>query len=447
MKKRLGLLALVMCLVFTCCACKKNEDEKKDATPTKEAQSEKEDVKKVDISTDPTTVEDLNTLITDTEGIDLKNYIVALGKYKGVEVEVLSTEVTKEEIQEEIDYLLESFPSYEDLDQKEAQDGNYVNIDFVGKIDGKEFEGGSAEDTVLLIGSNSYIDGFEEGIIGMKIDESKDVPLTFPKDYHNTDYAGKDVVFTITLNRIMKQVDTKYTDEFIKENFYEGYKLSTTKEMDKYIENYLLTDKKETASQYKIQTVLDKIVTASEFEKLPQEWVNAYYVEELSYYETVAASQGATLEQLLSSYKLSLDQFKKDCLEYATRAVQEDIVLFAIAEAEKMEITDDEYAKLLNEKFKDYSAYYEDVNEFVEDNGGKAEISKKFLFIKARDFVVDNATVVGTIDEIPTEEEDKESEDKESEDKESSDEETEDKEEDKKEDKEQSENKESEKTE
>lgn len=406
MKKRLSLLALVLCLIFACTACKNGDEDTKEPTATQKASE------KLPLDTDPTTVTDLSTLDTDVEGIDLKDYIVTLGKYNGVEIEIYPTEVTEKEIQDEIDAMLERYPTYEDLDSDKAADGNYVNIDFVGKIDGKEFEGGSAKDTVLLLGSKTYIDGFESGIIGMKKGETKDLKLTFPKDYGNADYAGKDVVFTVTLNRIMKKVETKYTDEFVKENFSKDYKLSTVKEMNEYIKTALLAEKKEKSETGKIISVMEAIVKGSEFKELPQQWINSYYVNEFTYYEEVAAANGTDLQTYLSYYYLTLDVFKKDCLEYATQAVKEDIVLYAIAEAEKMEISDKYYTEQLNEIFKDYTAYYKDVNEFVEKNGGKAEVEKKLLFIKARDFAVDNAKVVGTIKEETENKEENKAEDK-----------------------------------
>ena len=247
--------------------------------------------------------------------------------------------------------------------------------------------------------------------MGLKKRETKDLNLVFPTDFHNATYAGKKVVFTVTLNKIMKKVETKYTDEFVKENFYDDYKLSTVKEMNEYIKTALVTEKKEAAKNYKTTTVLETIVKESEFKELPQQWINLYYAEEFSYYETVAKSYGIELEDYLGYYYLTLDQFKKDCIEYAVQAVKEDIVLYAIIESEKMEITDEYYAEQVNKIFEGYKAYYKDLNEFVEDNGGKEEVARKLLLIKARDFAVDNATVVGTIDEIPTKDDNK-SEDK-----------------------------------
>ncbi len=426
MKKKLSLLILVLCMVLVCTACKNEEEnglkENAESTESPSGTAAPEKVEKVDLSTDPTTVDNVNALVTDVEGIELKDYLKSLGKYKGVEVEVLSTEVTDEDIKEEVDALLEQIPSYEEVEKETAQDKDYVNIDFVGVIDGKEFDGGSAKDTMLLLGSDSYIDGFEDGIIGMKKGETKDLKLKFPEDYHSSEYAGKDVIFTVTLNKIMKEVKSEYTDAFVKEHFSEDYKLNTVEDMNKYLETAITTQKKEQAENYKISQVLDKIVKDSEFKELPQQWINAYYADEYSYYESVAAYNNQSLETYLASYFLTVEQFRKDCLEYATQVVKEDIVLLNVVEAEKMEISDDEYAKEVNELFEQYSGYYEDVNEFVEANGGKAEVERKLLFVKARDFVVDNAVVTGTIDEIPSE--DKKEESTESKDEDKKDEET-----------------------
>lgn len=415
MKKRLVLLALMMCMTFSFVACDdsgegKIKETQKPASATEKPEEQKE---KVPLDTDPTTVEDVETLNIDIKDVNLEDYIISLGKYKGVEVEVLSTKVTKEEIEEEVKYLLESFPTYEDLDSDTAADANYVNIDYVGKIDGEEFEGGSAKDSVLLLGSNSFIDGFEDGVIGMKKGETKDLKLQFPKDYHNTTYAGKDVVFTVTLNRIMKKVETKYTDEFVKENFSEDYKLSTVDDMNKYIESAISENKKAQAESYKVTSVFEKIIDESQFKELPQQLVNYYYVNDYMYVESYANAYGVSMENYVKqSFDMTLDEYKKDTLDYAIKAVKMDIVLDAIAKTEKMEITDEYYAEEVKKIFEGYASYYEDVDAFVEANGGKEEVSKQLLLEKARDFAAEAATVVGTIDKIP-QEDDKESEDKE----------------------------------
>lgn len=411
MKKKLTLLALVMCLIFSFTACDEGGKIKEEqATENPGAETEKPDTEekkeKVPLDTDPTTVEDVETLDTNLEGIELKDYLVSLGEYKGVEINVLSTEVTKEEIEEEVKYMLESYPTYEEIDAEKAADAHFVDIDYVGKIDGKEFERGTAEGQILLLGSNTYIDGFEDGVIGMKKGETKDLNLKFPDDY-GTEHAGKDVVFTVTLNRILKQVETKYTDEFVKENFGEDYKLTTVKEMDEYLEEMISDSKKQQAENYKATSVFEKIIDASEFKDLPQQYINYYYVNDFMYVQSYASAYGVDVETFVKQYSgMTLEEYKKDTLEYAIQAVKMDIVLDAIATAENMEITDEYYAEEVNEIFEQYSSYYEDVNAFVEASGGKEEVSKQLLLEKARDFAVEKATVIGTIDEIPQDTED-----------------------------------------
>lgn len=409
------MLALVICLVFSITACdegakikEEGKETQKPGTQTQAPSTEtkkpvaEENKEKVPLDTDPTTVDDVETLDTNVEGVETKDCLISLGEYKGVEIKVLSTEVTKEEIAQEVKNLLESYPTYEDLDSNTAADANFVDIDFVGKIDGKEFEGGSAKGQILLLGSNTYIEGFEDGIIGMKKGETKDLELKFPKDYHNKDYAGKDVVFTVTLNRIMKKVETKYTDEFVKENFGKDYKLTTVAEMDKYIKDMISEDKKSQAESYKINAVFEEIINNSEFKDLPQQWINYYYVNDYLYVQDYANAYGMKMEDCVKQFMdKTLEEYKKETLEYAIESVKMDIVLDAIATTEKLEVTDEYYAEEVKKVFESYSGYFEDINQFVEANGGKAEITKQLLLEKARDYAVDNAKVVGTIDKIP----------------------------------------------
>lgn len=158
---------------------------------------------------------------------DVEN-CVQLGEYMGLEVSLGSYEVTEESLKSTIESTLASYPSYEDTDKTTVEEGDVVNIDYEGLKDGVAFEGGTAQGSNLEIGSNSFIDGFEDGLIGKKVGEDVKLDLTFPEDYDNEELAGQAVVFNVKINKIVNEVYMTYdtmTDEFVANNFVnDGYK-------------------------------------------------------------------------------------------------------------------------------------------------------------------------------------------------------------------------------
>ena len=167
---------------------------------------------------------------------------VKLGEYKNLKVKKDKVKVTKEEIEHEVGHILDRYAELVSKDGK-AENGDTVIIDFKGFKDNEEFEGGSAENYSLELGSHTFIPGFEEGVVGMKKEESKDIPLTFPKDYMSKDLAGKDVVFNVKVHDIKKRVVPELDEEFFKDLDMEG--VSNKEELDKVIEEELKAQKEE----------------------------------------------------------------------------------------------------------------------------------------------------------------------------------------------------------
>ena len=143
-----------------------------------------------------------------------KDY-VTLGEYKGLELTMIKTEVTDDMVDEEIEYFLEDNATYTEITDRGAEEDDTVNIDYTGTIDGEEFEDGSAEDFELVIGEGYLLDDLESGLVGMSAGETKEISLTFPEDYYDETVAGKDAVFTVTLNSISIEEIPEYTDEFV----------------------------------------------------------------------------------------------------------------------------------------------------------------------------------------------------------------------------------------
>ena len=171
------------------------------------------------------------------DGINLGDF-VELGDYKGVDVTVTKAEVTDEMVDQYIQSVLDSNKNKEEVDRA-VKDGDVVDIKYVGKKDGVEFDNGSSDSYELTIGSNTFIDGFEDGVIGMKKDETKDLNLTFPEDYSNTDLAGADVVFTVTVNHVYEETDAVLDDAFVAARNIDG--VSTVAEYRQYVYDNLMS--------------------------------------------------------------------------------------------------------------------------------------------------------------------------------------------------------------
>lgn len=236
------------------------------------------------------------------KNIKASDYVELSDDYNHVTVEVpAETEVTDEMVESTINYKLSSSAAYQEVtDHDTVKKGDTVNIDYTGTKDGKEFSGGSAKDYDLTIGSGSFIDGFEDGLIGHKKGENVTLNLTFPKDYSNTDLAGQDVVFKVTINKIEKLVTPELTDEWVAEQNIDGvstvdaYRDYTRKQMQSYYDDSHKSDIQE--------AIVKKLLKSCTFVKdPPAEMVQRYYDNMVQSYT----------QQLSQSYGIDLDTYTK----------------------------------------------------------------------------------------------------------------------------------------
>ena len=321
-----------------------------------------------------------------TEG----NTDVTLGKYKGVEVSVLPVEVTDEDMQSEIDYLLQSNPQFIEItDRKDVQDGDVVNIDYVGSVDGKEFEGGSAKDSLLTIGSNSFIDDFEDQLIGHTVGETVDVNVTFPESYsNNADLAGKDALFVVTINKIGKQETPELTDEFVAANT--SYK--TVDEYKTSLKDSLLEQAQNNSDTQKEIDLVTAVIEASTFNNLSQDEIDQTVTDMNSYYESMATSAGIDYS-LFKLYYFGMDEetFETEIKKAAELQVKQKYILEAIVKEEGLTVSDEEYTTALAEYAKSYN--YDSPEEF-ETAYGKDNVTSTILLDKALAVIKDNAVIV-----------------------------------------------------
>lgn len=282
---------------------------------------------------------------------------VKLGKYKGLGVKKEIVKVTKKEIEHEISHVLDRYAELVSKDGK-VESGDTVIIDFKGFKDNEEFDGGSAENYSLEIGSNSFIPGFEDGVIGMQKGESKDINLTFPKDYMAKDLAGKDVVFNVVLHDIKKRVVPELDTEFFKDLDMEG--VTNKEELEKVIEEELKADKEYHAENEFIDSLLVSAAKNMSID-LDEEIVDAEVDRMYRQFTEKLKMQGVTEELYLAYSGTKKEDILKEMREEATNRVKYRYMLEAIAKEEGIKPTDKDAKAELKEMAKKYNMTEEEI--------------------------------------------------------------------------------------
>ena len=306
--------------------------------------------------------------------------IVTLGNYKGINLH----EVTSESIDAEIKEMLTYFTEFVAVDRVAAE-GDTVNINYVGKIDGEAFEGGtddSEEGYNLTLGSHMFIEGFEEGLIGVKAGEVRDLTLNFPENYGNPELDGKEAVFTVTVNEVMESVEAELTDAFVAQNF-------GMNSVDAYVKWLREIRNKES---FRIQ-VKEKLLPACTIENYPENEMNQERQAMTEYYEMYAAYYGMDFESFviyMGGFS-SVEEFNEYCEEYAKSAVKERLVLAEIFKKEDLTLSEDEYRNRAWEYAQEYG--YPDVESFEQENGIE-NIEKVVIMDFVLDYIISQANIV-----------------------------------------------------
>ena len=278
------------------------------------------------------------------EGDDWKlEDCIVLGDYKGLRLTKTVGQVTEEEV----DSYIQSQATAEEVTDENAavQDGDTVNIDYVGKIDGKEFDGGSAQGSVLVIGSDTFIDGFEDGLIGMKKGETKDLNLTFPDDYGNTDVAGKAVVFTVTLNSISRAPEQ---DDAWVSSYTDG-KYTSMNDYRAYMKESLQEGNDEAADQQLNSDAWEPIEKTCTFLKLPKSYVEEGSEEFEKNVTSQAEQYNATLDDFITQNGLTAEEYKTRKEQYGRYTAESRLLLEALMQAEQLTDDSQEYKDALAE--------------------------------------------------------------------------------------------------
>ena len=318
---------------------------------------------------------------------------VTLGEYKGLKYTKEDPTVTDEEIKAEIDSRVQAKATTEDVKKGTVKDGDNVNIDYKGTINGKEFDGGSAEGYTLTIGSGSFIDGFEEGLIGKKIGDTVTLDLKFPDDYSNEKVAGKDVQFEVKLNSKQTTKTPKYDEQFIKDNSDYDNK----KDYEASVKADLEKEKKETAENTAKQSLWSQAVENAEVKKYPKGAVAQEKESIIEQYKLMAENYNVEWADFLEQFmQTNEEDFDKQAKDYGKSVAKQKLVMYAIADKEKLALSNKEYKDRLKELLKNAGMtekqFKEQYNQTIEEYAEENDFKSQFLLEKIYDFLYENGT-------------------------------------------------------
>ena len=310
---------------------------------------------------------------------------VTLGDYKGIEVEKKTAEVTDEELTAEIDRVRESNSRMITVDDRATQDGDTVVIDFDGYVDGEQFQGGKAENYTLVLGSHSFIDNFEDQLVGKNIGDEVEVNVTFPEKYQAEELQGKPAVFKVKINEIKVKELPELDDDFAQD----VSDFDTLEEYKNDLRSKLLENKKAALKRDKEETVIGKIIDNAQME-IPEPMVDMQTRQMAQEFAQRIQSQGLSLEQYMQFTGMTQQKMLDELKPQALKRIQSRLVLEAVVAAENIEISDEDVNKEIEEMAAMYQMEADKFKELVGDNE-KKQISLDLAVQKAVDLVVDSA--------------------------------------------------------
>ena len=306
---------------------------------------------------------------------------VKLGKYKDLKIKKANIEVSEEEIEHELGHLKEQFIEIKEKEDGTVEEGNEVRIDFEGFKDNVPFEGGKSENYRLVIGSHSFIPGFEEGIIGMKVGEEKELNLKFPEDYHAEDLKGKDVVFKVKVNQISERVYPEMSDDFFKDLAIP--EVDNEEKLRDFIKNNIKTHKETNAEGEYVEKCLETATKNATF-KVPEEMIMEEINRMYNEFSEQVKLQGIDIKQYLEMIKMDENKLKENFKEEATKRVSYRLVIEAVVKAEKFDVSAEELDKHIKDLAKRYG---KEESEFLTQVCGRDFVKYDLEFKKAIELI------------------------------------------------------------
>ena len=308
---------------------------------------------------------------------------VELGKYKGIEIPKVEYKVEEKDIEHELGHMQEHNSRLITVDDRALENGDIATIDFEGFVDGVAFDGGKAEGHELEIGSGSFIPGFEDQLVGMKIDEEKEIKVTFPKEYFSKDLAGKEAMFKVKLHEIKRKELPELDDEFAKD----VSEFDTLAELKASIKEKIEKNN-EQRQKYETEDLAIKAVCGDVKVDIPSGMVEFEVENMMKDFEQRLSYQGLNLDQYLKMIGKTEEEMKKEYEPQAIEAIKSRLVLEAIIKAEKIEASEDEIKAKMEEMAKNYGKKVEEISE---NENLKRYLKEGIESEKALEFIVSNA--------------------------------------------------------
>ena len=310
---------------------------------------------------------------------------VELGKYKGIKVEPVDVTVTDDEVEEEIKKELGKNAREVDVTDRAAKNEDIVLIDYSGSVDGEKFDGGTAEDQKLELGSHTFIDNFEEQIEGHNIGDEFDVNVTFPEEYHENSLAGKAAVFAVKLKGITEKQTPELDDDFVSD-------VSEFDTVDEYRADIreTLEDRKKAAARTKKEDEAVKALVEDSRMEIPQAMIDTEADSMVQNYDNRLRSQGLGLQQYMQYTGMTTDKLKDDMREQAKLNIESRLVLEAVAEADNITIADEDIEKEIQEMADNYGMPIDSMKSLITDRERKS-IETDLKGRKAVDIIIENS--------------------------------------------------------
>lgn len=318
---------------------------------------------------------------------------VTLGDYKGIEVEKKTVKVMAADVNAEIDKVREQNSRMITVENRGIKKDDTAVIDFEGFVDGEPFQGGKGEDYSLVIGSHSFIDTFEDQLVGKKAGEEVDVNVTFPEEYHEASLKGKPALFKVTVKEIKKKELPKLDDEFASE----VSEFETLKEYKASVKKNLTERRKEEAKREKENAVVEKVVENITVE-LPEPMIDEQTQQMIQEFAGRLSSQGLSFDQYMQMTGMTVDALMGQMKPEAEKRIRTRLALEAIVDAEKIKATAKDIDKEIENMANMYQMEVDKIKEMIGD-AEKEQIGKDLAVQKAVDFVVKNAVEVEPAEE------------------------------------------------
>ncbi|MBE5985454.1 MAG: trigger factor [Paenibacillaceae bacterium] len=313
---------------------------------------------------------------------------VTLGEYKGIEVTKATAEVTEEDIEAELKRVQEQNSRLVTVEDRAVEDGDQTVIDFEGFVDGKPFDGGKGEDYPLTIGSHSFIDTFEEQLIGKSIGEACEVNVTFPNEYHSTELAGKPAMFKVTVKEVKRKELPELNDEFAGE----VSEYDTLEEYKNDIKEKVAERKQKAAATENEDHVVEKVVENAAMD-IPEPMIDSQVNNMVNDYARRMQSQGLSLDQYMKFTGMTIETLREQMKPQALKRIQTRLVLEAVAKAENIVVSDEAVEKEIATMAESYKMEVSQIKEYLGESG-IVQMKEDLAVQEAVDFLVAEAKLV-----------------------------------------------------